>query len=214
MSFSKQWRLERRLPKCRKVNHSRQPGVEPRKSLFCRGQTTTMPVFRLRAERTTGMVAFCPFQNNGAWRGAYPNAAKLTTRGNRESNPGCRCCIQDKIPLCQLSSTRLEDNWHSGLLSYTWHSGILSSTCKSCIWNLGVFIGGKIAAKLRQDRPRNLETSASTHESGVNPSLTLHHSDRPAARSGSFPLNSTPRSRATNRLEHTRRFLLPSRTRD
>jgi len=53
------------------------------------------------------MVAFCPFQNNGAWRGAYPNAAKLTTRGNRESNPGSRCFVEDKRPLCQFSAYAL-----------------------------------------------------------------------------------------------------------
>jgi len=28
-------------------------------------------------------------------------------------------CVEDKRPLCQLSSKRLEDNWHGGLLSST-----------------------------------------------------------------------------------------------
>jgi len=30
-----------------------------------------------------------------------------------------RDTVEDKRPLCQLSSERLEDNWHSGLLSST-----------------------------------------------------------------------------------------------
>jgi len=30
-----------------------------------------------------------------------------------------RCFVEDKRPLCQLSSKRLEDNWHSDLLSST-----------------------------------------------------------------------------------------------
>jgi len=36
----------------------------------------------------------------------------------------------------------------------------------------------------------------------------------PVRFSSSYPLISTPLSRATNRLKHTRRFLLPSPTRD
>ena len=30
-------------------------------------------------------------------------------------------CLEDKTPLCQLSSKRFEDNWHSGLVSSTKH---------------------------------------------------------------------------------------------
>jgi len=40
--------------------------------------------------------------------------------------------VEDKRPLCQLSSKRLEDNWHSGLLSSTQHrlSGKRSPDCR------------------------------------------------------------------------------------
>ena len=41
----------------------------------------------------------------------------LTLRQSGERLPESRCFEEDKRPLCQLSSKRLEDNWHSGLLS-------------------------------------------------------------------------------------------------
>ena len=45
--------------------------------------------------------------------------AQLTLRQSGERLPESRCFVEDKRPLCQLSSKRLEDNWHSGLLSST-----------------------------------------------------------------------------------------------
>jgi len=77
-------------------------------------------------------VAFCPLQNTGSCRGAHPNAAELTTCGNRESSPGSRCFVKNKRPLCQFSSKRLKDNWYSGLLSSERHrlSGRRSPDCR------------------------------------------------------------------------------------
>jgi len=48
----------------------------------------------------------------------------LTLRQSGERFPESRCCVEDKRPLCQLSSKRLEDNWHSGLLSSTWRDDV------------------------------------------------------------------------------------------
>ena len=46
--------------------------------------------------------------------------------GSSASKTGRWVSAEDKRPLCQLSSKRLEDNWHSGLLS-----GLLSAAVSS-----------------------------------------------------------------------------------
>jgi len=43
----------------------------------------------------------------------------LTLRQSGERLPESRCVVEDKRPLCQLSSKRSEDSWQSGLLSST-----------------------------------------------------------------------------------------------
>jgi len=62
------------------------------------------------------------------WRQVGPHALGAEGWWNNENVPG----VEDKRPLCQLSSKRLEDNWHSGLLSYTKHrlSGGRSPDCR------------------------------------------------------------------------------------
>ena len=105
-------------------------------------------------------MVFCPLQNIGFLEGAHPIAAELPLcqlsakrlednwhsgilssakhrlsgrrspdcrranhlRSTGSRTPDSRCFVEDKTPLCQLSSKRLEDNWHSGLFFFYIHT--------------------------------------------------------------------------------------------
>jgi len=62
-------------------------------------------------------VVFCPLQNIGFLNGAHLIAAEYHSRPTGSQITDSRCFVEDNRPLCQLSPTRSEDNWHSGLLS-------------------------------------------------------------------------------------------------
>jgi len=68
-------------------------------------------------QRTKDHYASCPLQNIGFLEGAHPIAAEIRPTGS--GTPDSGCFVEDKRPLCQLSSKRLEDNWHGGFLSST-----------------------------------------------------------------------------------------------
>jgi len=42
-----------------------------------------------------------------------PQSSPLAATGSR--TPGSRCFVEDKSPPCQLSSTRLDDDWRSDI---------------------------------------------------------------------------------------------------
>jgi len=81
---------------------------------LCRGQKTTLPV---EDNWQSGLLSSTKQRLSGAR--LLVGRKWLTLRQSGERLPESRCFVEDKRPLCQLSSKRLEDNWQSGLLSST-----------------------------------------------------------------------------------------------
>ena len=109
------------------------------------GSLVTCVVYCLRVRQCEGVVSVSVAAVRGrmnfgitlTFNNIRVNTTNLRPTGSRTLDS--RYFVEDTRPLCQLSSKRLEDNWHSGLLSSTLitisHS--LSVVLQGITWNTG-----------------------------------------------------------------------------